>query len=289
MNGSPFQCAAMSASPLAEGERIEVRGFLLDAGERNPHASLSLDKGEARDTRRALLAELPVKILASKVFAFAVIIGVGIWFLVIPAVSGDLGANPPERLLHRTGEIAIWTLGAVLSLSPLRVLFPRLRFVNALNRHRRVIGVSACVYGLIHFGFHLLYEGDAQAIARSFSKPFIWFGLAGLSILVILAVTSNNLSIRKLGGKNWKRLHRLAYAAAALLIYHQAIAGKGHWHIARWLLLSLLALQTARVVKVFLQKRRNTSAGPKIHVEGGTPATPLCRSTIPGSPEFAPP
>src|SRR5215510_6791944 len=151
---------------------------------------------------------LILKILGKKIFALAVVVGVGIWLLVIPAFTGDLGANPMEKLLHQSGEIAVWTLGAVLSLSPLRVLFPRSRFVNTLNRHRRAIGVSACVYGLIHFGFHLLYEGDSQAIARSFSKPFIWLGLAGLSILVILAATSNNFTIRKLGGKNWKRLHR---------------------------------------------------------------------------------
>jgi methionine sulfoxide reductase heme-binding subunit len=201
------------------------------------------------------LEQLLVNVVANKVFALSIIVGVGLWLLVVPIFTGALGANPLEKLLHQTGEIAIWTLGAVLSLSPLRVLFPHSRLVNALNRHRRVIGVSACVYGLVHFGFHLLYEGDAEAIARSFSKPFIWLGLAGLSILVILAASSNNFSIRKLGGKKWKRLHRLAYAAAALLIYHQAIAGKGHWHIARWLLLSLLALQTARVTKQMVTKR----------------------------------
>jgi sulfoxide reductase heme-binding subunit YedZ len=173
-----------------------------------------------------------------------------------------LGANPVEKLLHQSGEIAIWTFGAVLALSPLRVLFPRSRIVNALNRHRRTIGVSACVYGLLHFGLHLLYEGDAQSITRSFSKPFIWFGLGGLSILVVLSLTSNQFSIRTLGGRNWKRLHRLAYVAAALLIYHQAIAGKGHWHIARWLLLSLALLQTARVTKMLVtrsQCRRTVS------------------------------
>jgi len=75
---------------------------------------------------------------------------------------------------------------------------------------------------------------------------------------VILAATSNNFSIRKLGGKNWKRLHRLAYAAAGILIFHQAIAGKGHWHIARWLLFSLLALQIARAIKQLVTRRART-------------------------------
>src|SRR5262245_3719075 len=141
---------------------------------------------------QTIYVNLILKILGNKIFALAVVIGVGISLLVIPAFTGDLGANPVEKLLHESGEIAIWTLGAVLSLSPLRVLFPRSRIVNALNRHRRIVGVSACVYGLMHFGFHLLYEGDLQAIARSFAKPFVWFGLGGLSILVILMGNINN-------------------------------------------------------------------------------------------------
>jgi DMSO/TMAO reductase YedYZ heme-binding membrane subunit len=92
---------------------------------------------------------LLVRIVAHKLFALSVIVVVGVWLLVIPALTGTLGANPLEKLLHQTGEIAIWTLGAVLSLTPLRVLFPHSRLVNALNRHRRVIGVSACIYGLV--------------------------------------------------------------------------------------------------------------------------------------------
>ena len=291
MNVDFPHCAAAAPSPFAEGKRIEVRGFLQDGGERNPHPTLSLEKGEAdgartkpgarakpSSQRSAFAADLTIKILANKIFALSVIVGVGFWLLVIPAFTGALGANPAEKLLHQTGEIAIWTLGVVLSLSPLRVLFPHSRLVNALNRHRRAIGVSACVYGLIHFGFHLLYEGDAQAITRSFSKPFTWFGLAGLSILVILAATSNNFSIRKLGGKNWKWLHRLAYAAAALLIYHQTIAGKGHWHIARWLLLSLVALQIARLLVAFL-RRRNAA----IVAGGALSAVALAKPDDPGS------
>ena len=104
----------------------------------------------------------------------------------------------------------------------------------------------------------MLYEGGWEASLRSFSKPFIWFGFSGLVILVVPAPTSNQWSIRKLGGKSWKPLHRLAYVAAALFIYHQAIAGKGHWYVARWLLFSLVVLQLARVAKTFAMKQRFT-------------------------------
>jgi sulfoxide reductase heme-binding subunit YedZ len=189
------------------------------------------------------------RILSHKIVALAILFGVGVYFLIIPAFTNQLGANPIERLLHVSGEIAIWTLGGVLSLTPLRVLFPRSGLVNALNRHRRYIGVSACIYGLIHFSCHVLYQGDWDDLLQSFSKPFVWFGLLGLSILVLLALTSNNWSVRKLGGKRWKLLHRLAYVAAIALIYHQSIAGKGHWYVARWLLLFLVALEGARLVK----------------------------------------
>ncbi len=189
------------------------------------------------------------RILANKIVALAILFGVGVSLLLVPGLTNQLGANPVERLLHVSGEIAIWTLGTVLSLTPLRVLFPRSAIVNALNRHRRYIGVSACIYGLIHFSCHVLYQGDWDDLLQSFTKPFIWFGLAGLSILVLLASTSNNWAVRKLGGKRWKLLHRLAYVAAIFLIYHQSIAGKGHWYIARWLLLLLVALEGARLAK----------------------------------------
>jgi sulfoxide reductase heme-binding subunit YedZ len=203
-----------------------------------------------------------VKILAHKLLALAVLVSVGMCLLVIPAFTGWLGANPLETLLHESGEIAIWTLGAVLALSPLRVVFPNSRIVMALNRHRRATGVTACIYGLLHFSSHVLYEGGWDGLVRSLSKPFIWFGAAGLTILVILATTSNQWSIRALGGKNWKLLHRLAYVAAGLLIYHQAIAGKGHWAIARWLLFPLAALQLARLAKTLLQKKRQDLLRP---------------------------
>src|SRR4029077_8331481 len=136
-----------------------------------------------------------VKILAHKLFALTVLVSVGMWFLVIPAFTGWLGANPLETLLHESGEIAIWTLGAVLALSPLRVLFPNSRIVMALNRHRRAIGVTACAYGLLHFSLHVLYEGGLDGLARSLSKPFIWMGAAGVINLKIFPTKNNKKAL----------------------------------------------------------------------------------------------
>ena len=86
------------------------------AQKRRVLASLSMPGSQFLGKRSFM--QLLVNILANKVFAFSVIIGVGCWLLVIPVFNGALGANPAEKLLHQTGEVAIWTLGAVLSLSP---------------------------------------------------------------------------------------------------------------------------------------------------------------------------
>lgn len=196
------------------------------------------------------------KLAANKWIVLAILVGVGIWFLVVPAFTpGRLGANPLEKLLHRTGEIAVWTLGAVLALTPLRTLLPRSQIVAGLNRHRRAIGVAAGIYAVLHLACHVVYQGDIDEVLRSFTTPFIWFGAAGLVILLTLVVTSNNLSMRLMGGRNWKRLHRLAYLAAALALYHQGIAGKGHWYIAKYLFFLLVGLEGARVLKLVLARK----------------------------------
>jgi hypothetical protein len=66
------------------------------------------------------------RIIASKISALFILIGVYVWLLIVPVLTNELGANPVERLLHVSGEIAIWTLGAVLSLTPLRGPLPAL-------------------------------------------------------------------------------------------------------------------------------------------------------------------
>src|SRR5262245_1952186 len=174
------------------------------------------------------------KLLRSKVVAWTLILLPGLWLAWPLLIKKDPSAltDPLKFILHHLGFVACILLATVLTFTPLRVLFPKSGIVQALNKHRRLVGVSAFFYGLLHFFTHLIYEGgiDVSALpkilANALEKPFQLVGMATLTILFALAVTSPNAVARKLGGKRWKMLHRLAYVAAGLAAYHQAAARK---------------------------------------------------------------
>jgi len=172
--------------------------------------------------------------------------------LIARLFSGTLGVEPLEVLFESLGRCAIYLLIATLSLSPLRILFPQWQIVRALNRHRRAFGVSTFWYAGAHFMGATLYEGGPGKILDQLDKPFFQAGLAALTLLFILSVTSLNWFVRKLGPKSWKNLHRLAYVVAVLAFYHFGMSGKDHWKTAIYTFSPLAALQVARVIKIQL-------------------------------------
>jgi|SRR6266446_6641922 len=120
------------------------------------------------------------RIIASRLFAWMALISPGVVLLVIPTLNGELGIDPLKELFHRSGEIAVWTLGAVLCLSPLRTLFPRSKIVNAVNRHRRSVGVTAFIYALLHVNLNFIYESGIQSYFASILEPFFLAGTFGV-------------------------------------------------------------------------------------------------------------
>jgi len=174
-------------------------------------------------------------------------------------------ADPLKFILHHLGFVACLLLVTVLTFTPLRVLFPKSPIVQALNRHRRLVGVSAAVYALLHFTTHVIYEGgsDVHAIPAilhtALKKPFQLTGLIALTILLVLAITSLHVFVRWLGGKRWKRLHRFAYVAAALVAYHQAAARKVFPPQVLWIFVPLALLEIARVIR---EKTRTKPLAP---------------------------
>jgi len=166
-------------------------------------------------------------------------------------VRGQLGDEPLDESFHRLGETAIWTLGAVLCLSPLKALFPKSRLVAALNRYRRTMGVTAFVYALFYVALYFSYEGGTPDYLARVQEPFFAAGAIAFSILFLLTVTSNNWTIKRLGFRNWKWIHRLVYLAALVIFYHQAIADRGNWRTAFTLFIPVTVLEVLRVGKLF--------------------------------------
>ncbi len=200
---------------------------------------------------------LLAKIVRSKLAAWTGIILPGLWPVWPLVIRHDPSAlaDPLKFILHHLGFVACLLLVTVLTFSPLRVLFPKSPVVQALNRHRRLVGVSAAGYALLHFTTHVVYEGGTDMsqipaiLHTALKKPFQLTGLIALTILLVLAITSLRGFVRWLGGKRWKHLHRLAYVAAALAAYHQAAARKVFPPQVLWIFVPLAVLELMRIIK----------------------------------------
>jgi len=140
--------------------------------------------------------------------------------LSLGLAMNTLGADPVAAVAFATGNETLWLLSATLAISPLRQLFPRLSW---LIKFRRLLGLFAFYYATLHMlTWVALYSGfDVHAMLDDVTKRrFITAGVTAWLLLAALAATSTNWAIRRMGGKNWNRLHKLVYVAAALGIVH---------------------------------------------------------------------
>lgn len=149
--------------------------------------------------------------------------------------TGALGPNPVEAIEHAYGEAALYLLIAGLAVTPLR----RFAKVNLL-KFRRSIGLTCFFFVTIHLLTWAVL--DVQALDRVWAdivkRPYITVGMAGFVLLLPLAVTSNNLSVRKLG-QTWRQLHKLAYPAAVLGAVHYLMLVKG-WQVKPLVMLGVI-------------------------------------------------
>ncbi len=140
--------------------------------------------------------------------------------LVYRGFTGNLGPDPTATVTHATGFATLRLLVISLAITPLRRLSARLAW---LVRFRRLLGLFAFFYGCLHLLTYLwLYSGfNFAAMVDDIAKRrYIMAGMAAWLLLVPLAATSTTWSIRKLGGKRWQALHRLAYVSAICGVIH---------------------------------------------------------------------
>ena len=130
-----------------------------------------------------------------------------------------LGANPISELTNNLGGWAFDLLLASLAMTPLRILLG----VSWPVALRRLLGLFAFAYVVLHFSVWVVLDQyfDWPGMWKDIVKrPYITVGMAALTLLIPLAATSTTGMIRRLGGRNWQRLHRLAYAAGVLAALH---------------------------------------------------------------------
>src|SRR6202030_2268628 len=135
------------------------------------------------------------------------------------AYSHALGANPIEVISHATGDWTLRFLLITLSITPIRKLTGRLWLI----RYRRMTGLFAFFYGTLHFLTYIWLDKffDVHDMVKDIAKrPFITIGFSAFVLMIPLAATSTAWSIRRLGGKNWQRLHRLIYLTGILGVVH---------------------------------------------------------------------
>ena len=132
--------------------------------------------------------------------------------LVYGAITNTLGPDPTAKIELTTGYNTLLLLILSLAITPVRRVIPKLGW---LIQFRRLLGLFAFFYGTVHLlAYVALYAGF------DIKRRFITIGVAAWLLLLPLALTSTTWAIRKLGGKNWNRLHRLVYLAAVCGIIH---------------------------------------------------------------------
>lgn len=144
-------------------------------------------------------------------------------WLLYNGVTGGLGPDPVKALEHAMGERALQLMILGLAVTPLR----RLLRVN-LMKFRRAIGVVTFSYVVLHLLVWLVLDVQivSQILADIAKRPYITIGMAAFILMLPLALTSNNWSVRRLG-RRWKQIHLLTYPAALLGGLHYVMLVKG--------------------------------------------------------------
>ena len=157
----------------------------------------------------------------------------------------DLTANPISFVTNHLGDWTFRILLASLAMTPLRILsgwgWPALL--------RRLLGLFAFTYAALHGSVWILLDhffNWGQMLEDIIKRPYITVGMLALTLTIPLAVTSTAGMVRRLGARNWKRLHRLVYVVgicAALHFLWLAKVGRREQYVYAGILTLLLAIR----------------------------------------------
>ena len=175
-------------------------------------------------------------------------------------VTNNLGADQTHTIAFATGRTALRLLAISLAITPLRRLWPRLSW---LVKFRRLIGLFAFFYATLHLlCWAALYANlDPAAMAADVVKRrYVTAGMLAWVLLVLLAATSTQWAIRKLGGRRWNRLHSLVYVAVVAGIVHYWWQVKPGVRTPLAMTVVVAVLLVSRPVLAWWQKQKKATA-----------------------------
>lgn len=204
------------------------------------------------------LPALPVRYKPASIWAlYAIGLIPGLYAFYL-GIFGGLGADPVRAFEHLLGLWALRFLCLGLAVTPLRDLFD----INLIS-YRRALGLLAFYYVLAHFTVYLTLDRGLilSSIAGDLLKrPYIMLGMAGLLMLIPLAVTSNRASIRRLGPK-WNRLHKLVYPVLIVAVLHYALSLKVISAEPAFYIVVAIVLLGYRLMRPKIMERRRAKRG----------------------------
>jgi methionine sulfoxide reductase heme-binding subunit len=147
----------------------------------------------------------------------------GLWVLAL-ALFDALGSRPVMEAIHQLGLWAIRLMFLSLAITPLRQAW---RWPGLIVL-RRMIGVAAFCYAAAHFGGYVVEQSFdlPKVFSEIVSRIYLTIGTVALLALMPLALTSTDGMIRRIGGRNWRRLHASSYGIAALVSVHYFMQSK---------------------------------------------------------------
>ena len=188
--------------------------------------------------------------------------------LVARFLTGNLGANPIDFVTDTLGDWTLRILLASLAMTPLRILTGQAWPITL----RRLLGLFAFAYAVMHFSVWVVLDFFFDwelMLADIVKRPYITVGMSALLVLTPLALTSTSGMIKRLGGRTWRRLHRLAYVAAVLGVLHYLWLAKVGVHTP-WIYAAVLTVLLA--IRVVDALRRRIVAASRARVSPGARA-----------------
>ncbi len=190
--------------------------------------------------------------MRSGLWRLSVFIAAAVWplFWLFEAWSLALGPDPGKVLVDRLGLGTLILLLVTLCMTPMQKLTGWAGWIAV----RRQLGLWCFAYVVLHLCAYLAFVLGfdwSQLGVELRKRPYIIVGSLGFLCLLVLAVTSNRYSQRRLGGR-WKKLHRLVYVILGLGLLHMlwiVRADLKEWSIYAFIGICLLLLRIPAVMR----------------------------------------